>query len=621
MRHLVVGTAGHIDHGKSTLVKALTGVDPDRLKEEQARGITIELGFADLELEDDRRISFVDVPGHERFVRHMVAGATGVDAVLLVVAADEGVMPQTREHLEICRLLDVGHGIVALSKSDLAEPELVEVVELELREQLAGTFLEDAPIVQVSAQTGNGLEALRAELNGLFGRVPARAVHGVPRLPVDRSFVLKGFGTVVTGTLVSGTLAPGDEVEVFPSGKRGRVRSLQVHHREVPQAVAGQRTAVNLQGLERGEVPRGATLTTRGALISTRRLIAEVELLPGIEPRHLEGGQVRLHQGTAERNARLHPLGRDAPEGLMSVRLDEPALLVPGDRFILRLPAPVHTIGGGVVLDSRPPRRLSDDQRARLRDTDPVEAAGLRLERAGFRGASPGALAAELGRSAAEIDQIVQRLAEQQSARVFAGQAFSGPTWERVRQQVVEVLTAFHRDEPLRPGISREELRGRISGEIPLDGWRGMLELLQQEGVVRLEGEWVGSSEHRVELSDADEARVAELEARFREAGLDPLAPADVLQAGDDRDGRLIEWLFLQGRLLKLPDGRVLHADAEADLLARLREYRQTSSRIDVGAFKELAGVSRKNAIPLLEHLDSRRKTRRIGNMREILDA
>ena len=305
----------------------------------------------------------------------------------------------------------------------------------------------------------------------------------------------------------------------------------------------------------------------------------------------------------------------------MSVRLDEPALLVPGDRFILRLPAPVHTIGGGVVLDSRPPRRLSDDQRARLRDTDPVEAAGLRLERAGFRGASPGALAAELGRSAAEIDQIVQRLAEQQSARVFAGQAFSGPTWERVRQQVVEVLTAFHRDEPLRPGISREELRGRISGEIPLDGWRGMLELLQQEGLVRLEGEWVGSSEHRVELSDADEARVAELEARFREAGLDPLAPADVLQAGDDRDGRLIEWLFLQGRLLKLPDGRVLHADAEADLLARLREYRQTSSRIDVGAFKELAGVSRKNAIPLLEHLDSRRKTRRIGNMREILDA
>ena len=598
MRHLVVGTAGHIDHGKSTLVKALTGVDPDRLKEEQARGITIELGFADLEVDEERRISFVDVPGHERFVRHMVAGATGVDAVLLVVAADEGVMPQTREHLEICRLLDVGHGIVALSKSDLAEPDLIEVVELELREQLAGTFLEEAPIVQVSAQTGSGLDVLRGRLEALFERVPPRAEHGVPRLPVDRSFVLKGFGTVVTGTLVSGSLAPGDEVEVFPSGKRGRVRSLQVHHREVPRAVAGQRTAVNLQGLERGEVPRGSTLTTRGALVSTRRFIAEVELLPGIEPRHLEGGQVRLHQGTAERNARLHPLGRDVQEGLMSVRLDESALLVPGDRFILRLPAPVHTIGGGVVLDSRPPRRLSDDQRARLRDIDPLEAAALRLERAGFTGASPAALAAELGRSGAEIEQVLQSLAGQQTARVFAGHAFSGATWATVRERIVEVLTAFHRDEPLRPGISREELRGRISGDIPLDGWRGMLELLQRDDVVRLEGEWVGSTAHRVELTGADEARVAELEARFRDAGLDPLAPADVVQADDDRDGRLIEWLFLQGRLLKLADGRVLHTDAETDLLARLREYRKTSTRIDVGAFKELAGVSRKKRDP-----------------------
>ena len=621
MRHLVVGTAGHIDHGKSTLVKALTGVDPDRLKEEQARGITIELGFADLELGDDRRISFVDVPGHERFVRHMVAGATGVDAVLLVVAADEGVMPQTREHLEICRLLDVGHGIVALSKSDLAEPELVEVVELELREQLAGTFLEQAPIVQVSAQSGAGLQTLRGALAELFEHVPPRSVRGVPRLPVDRSFVLKGFGTVVTGTLVSGSLAPGDEVEVFPSGKRGRVRSVQVHHREVPRAVAGQRTAVNLQGLERGEVPRGSTLTRRGALVSTRRVLAEVELLPGIEVRHLEGGQVRLHQGTAERNARLHPVGRGESESLMSVRLDEPALLVPGDRFILRLPAPVHTIGGGVVLDSRPPRRLSDDQRARLLDADPVGAVALRLERAGFDGAAPAELAAELGRSGEEIDEILSALTGEQRAFVFASHAFSGASWQAVRDRALEALTAFHRAEPLRPGISREELRGKVAGEIPLDGWRSMLERLQQDGVVRLEGEWVGSADHRVELSETDLARVAEIEARFREAGLDPLAPDDVADAEDARDARLIDWLFLQGRLWRLADGRVLHADVEAELLDRLRQYRQTSSRIDVGAFKELAGVSRKNAIPLLEHLDSRRKTRRIGNMREILDA
>ena len=269
MRHLVLGTAGHIDHGKSALVRALTGIDPDRLKEEKRRGITIELGFADLDLGSDRTLSFVDVPGHERFVRHMVAGAAGIDAVLLVVAADQGVQPQTREHLDICSLLGVRRGVVALTKCDLVDEELQEVVALELRDLLAGTFLGDAPLVHASSQTGQGLEEIKTQLDALFDELPARPVDGIPRLPVDRSFVLRGFGTVVTGTLVSGRLGEGDEIEILPGGTRARVRGLQTHRHAQPEALAGQRTAINLQGVDCDDVPRGSTITAPGTLPTT----------------------------------------------------------------------------------------------------------------------------------------------------------------------------------------------------------------------------------------------------------------------------------------------------------------------------------------------------------------
>jgi len=304
-RHLVLGTAGHIDHGKSALVKALTGTDPDRLVEEKRRGITIDLGFADMELGPEQVLSFVDVPGHERFVRHMVAGSAGIDAVLLVVAADQGVQPQTTEHLEICTLLGLRHGLIALTKCDLVDEELREVAALEVRELLEGSFLQDAPLIAVSARSGEGLESLRGALSDLLLGLSPRSPEGVARLPVDRSFVLRGFGTVVTGTLVSGILREGDEVEIMPGGKRGRIRGLQVHHRAVKEVPAGRRAAVNLQGLNCEEVPRGTTVSRPGALPLTSRIWARLQLLPDAPAALAKGGRVRFHQGTCERAARL----------------------------------------------------------------------------------------------------------------------------------------------------------------------------------------------------------------------------------------------------------------------------------------------------------------------------
>jgi selenocysteine-specific elongation factor len=400
MANLIVGTAGHIDHGKSSLVHALTGIDPDRLQEEKRRGITIELGFADLDLGAGAGVSFVDVPGHERFVRQMVAGATGIDAVLLVVAADEGVRPQTREHLAICRLLGVDRGVVALTKCDLVEPELRQVVALEVRDLVAGSRLAHAPIVEVSVRSGEGTDALKSALAELVRGGSTRPAGGLARLPVDRSFVMRGFGTVVTGTLASGTLSVGDEVEVLPCGAHGRVRGLQIHRHKVASAEAGSRVAVNLQGLECADVPRGSTLTRRGEWTASRRLWARVTLLAGAPTALAErGGPVRLHLGTADVAARLRVLGREGGTTLHAeLRLAAPLVAALGDRFILRRPAPVDTIGGGVIVDAAPPGpRQACAACFEPSALDPGRALALRLGRAGAAGAEPHALARQLG--------------------------------------------------------------------------------------------------------------------------------------------------------------------------------------------------------------------------------
>ncbi len=622
LRHLVLGTAGHIDHGKSALVRALTGTDPDRLKEEQARGITIELGFADADLGNGRILSFVDVPGHERFVRHMVAGATGIDAVLLVVAADEGVKPQTREHLAICSLLGVSYGVVALTKLDLVDPELVEVVSLEVREFLTGSFLEKAAIVPVSSRTGAGLDPLREELRSLFTSVPERPAGGVMRLPVDRSFVLRGFGTVVTGTLMSGEIVEGAEVEILPGGAKGRVRGIQVHHQAVREARAGQRTAVNLQALACEDVPRGATVTLPGALVTTRRVWARVRFLPTAPERLRRGGPVRFHQGTCERTAKIRPLGA-GPEGTLDfeIRLAEETVLFPGDRFILRRPAPVDTVGGGIVLDARPPQATARARGGvRVEAGDASETLLVRLARAGAAGRERGSLAAELGMPPADLDRLVAALAAPGRVMAASGLLFDGEEWRRAERRALEALTASHAKEPLRLGVSREELRALVCRAMPQEAWRALLLGLEQQGEVRLEAERVALASHRVVLSDTEQQMARRIEARFRDAGLDPPDARDVVsEEGGGSAARILDLLVAEGSLVRIKDGRLFHRDPLEQLRAKLRARAAHDRTIDVAAFKQLAGVTRKNAIPLLEQLDAERVTRRVGNVREIL--
>ncbi len=624
MNHLVLGTAGHIDHGKSSLVKALTGIDPDRLQEEQARGITIELGFADLDLGADLHASIVDVPGHERFVRHMVAGATGIDAVMLVVAADEGVMPQTREHLHICSLLGVRQGFVALTKIDLADRDLREVVELELKEFLNSSFLKDCPVVPVSSRSGEGLDRIREEIRTLFGEMTCRSSEGIPRLPVDRSFNMHGFGTVVTGTLVAGILREGEEIEMLPGGDRGRIRGIQVHGHEVREASAGCRTAVNIQGLRCVQAPRGAVLSTPGRLQTTTRIWARVRLMETAPSSIRKGGTVRFHQGTGEQDARVRILG-DVGEGEQEVEiiLEQPAVLLPGDRFILRRPMPVDTLGGGEVTDNNPPRgREAREERASAAAGEPGmnDPVLLRLARQGRKGSRADALAVELGLAPEQFDVRLSALERDGRLVKAAGRLFTADALGRLEDGVLQRLERFHREAPLKQGMSGERLRGELCREMPQDSWRAFLNRLRAGSAIRIQADLLALASHQVMLAPEDESRILEMEDRFRAGGLEPPREDQVLAADGGADaGELLEILMDRGCLVRIDDGRPFHAEALANLRDLLREYARNSSTIDVAAFKKLAGVTRKNAIPLLEHLDGERQTRRVGNVREIL--
>jgi selenocysteine-specific elongation factor len=633
IKHVIVGTAGHIDHGKSSLVEALTGTNPDRLEEEKRRGITLDLGFAFLELEG-MRLGLVDVPGHERFVRNMLAGAGGIDLVLLVIAADEGIKPQTREHFEICSLLGIPRGIIAITKSDLVDADTLGMVRLEIEEFVRGSFLENAPIVPVSSRSGAGLDELKVVLRRAAREVVAKDATQNFRLPIDRSFAMKGFGTVVTGTLISGTVKLEEEVELYPARKRLRVRGLHSGGKQIERAVAGRRTAVNLAGIEHEEITRGMVLAAAGLFEATQRVDARVTLLASAPPLK-NRARVHYHQGTAEAIAEVILLNDGGGElkaggsAFAQLRLDKPLLLLPGDRFILRRYSPVVTIGGGTVLDARAPRHKRKDAAVApflgvLEHGTREEILGSLVE-AAPRGMTLPEIVARTGWIEAEARATADRLAAAKRVRLLGGAPMVVAPAQAVTSSAAAIRKAvetFHRANPLLPGIPKQELRAR-AGRARVEIFEAALNDLVAARTLVVAGDLVGQAGREIALS-AEESRAKELiEREFESAGLTVPDFASVLAklpVDAARAQKILQLLLREKVLVKISSDLVFHRNTLLKLREMLAKYRkERGARLPITVFKELAGITRKYAIPLLEHLDREQVTRRAGDERVIL--
>jgi selenocysteine-specific elongation factor len=636
MPSIIIGTAGHIDHGKSAMVAALTGKDPDRLPEEKRRGITIDLGFADLQI-GDVSIGFVDVPGHERFIKNMLAGAHGIDAVALVIAADEGVMPQTREHFDICRLLGIKNGLIVITKADLAEPELVELVREEVTELVSGSFLEESSIVCFSAKTEMGLEDLRQALHEVALKVPERPSSYVARLPVDRVFTMKGFGAVVTGTLASGEINEGDELELLPIDRRVRARGLQVHGKTVPGAVAGNRTAINLGGVDVAAIERGMVLAPVGRLRSSQVVDVEVTVLRDA-PRPLRSrARVRLHAHAAEILGRVRVLNESGviesgTSGFAQIRLEAPVVAVSGDRFILRSYSPSMTIAGGEVLDPFATKHRGREFDAvnmhleKLRDLD--QRVSAFVAGAGENGLRTSDLVARTGWTDKAVTAVVNNAVESGAVTDCDGVFIATTVFAQLSGKATDELKRHHEREPLARGLSRETLRERRFTHVQPEVFRAVLDDLERRGLLVTEKEIVRLREHTLEVSGQDAALLEQLVRLYREGQLAPpsldeaFAAAGLGKNQTAHGRKVLQLLIDRGELVRVQGDWFFERDALNRLKARLKQYgdmHEPERLIDVAAFKDLAGVSRKYAIPLLEYFDRERITRRAGDRRLIM--
>lgn len=638
MRSIIIGTGGHIDHGKSALVRALTGKDPDRLPEEKKRGITIDLGFADLDL-GDVRIAFVDVPGHERFVKNMLAGAHGIDVVVLVIAADEGVMPQTREHFDICRLLAVRQGLIVITKTDLVEEELLSLVRAEAEELVTGSFLEGAPVLEVSSRTGKGLDALRVSLRQVSLSLPLRTSDMVARLPIDRAFTMKGFGAVVTGTLVSGEVVAGQELELLPPGTPVRARGLQVHGSSVPRAVAGQRTAINLGGVDAASVARGMTLAPVKRLRPTQVIDVQLEVLAGASRSLRSRARVRVHLGAAEVLARVRVLA-DANEispgatGLAQLRLESPVVALPDERFIIRSYSPSITIAGGRILDAFAMRHRARELaqvRERLQSllgSDRKVRVNVFVETAGDHGLNLADLAAQTGWTNDVLAKAIADAIESGAIVDCDGILIARANFDRLCRSAVALVLAHHKREPLARGLPRETLRERAFARVAPEIFRAVIARLERDSQLVAEKDLVRAREHSLELSDADARLRGHLEQVYRQSGLEAPALEEAMQrAGVSASQRsqarkVLQLLIDDGSIIRVQGELFFHREPLGHLRQKLHEYaaaHEPERAIDVAAFKDLAGVSRKYAIPLLEYFDRAHITHRQGDRRVIL--
>ncbi|NLG26657.1 MAG: selenocysteine-specific translation elongation factor [Chloroflexi bacterium] len=629
----IIGTAGHVDHGKSTLVRALTGINPDRLKEEQEREMTIDLGFAWLTLPSGRSVGVVDVPGHEDFVRNMLAGVGGVDVAMLVIAADEGVMPQTREHLAILDLLQVPRGVIALTKSDLVDdPEWLELVQEQVREEVHGSVLADAPCIPVSARTGAGLPELLTELDRQVAAAPARLDLGRPRMWIDRVFTVAGFGTVVTGTLLDGHLEVGDEVQIVPGERRARIRGLQLHKAQVTRAEPGSRLAINLTGVGKDELVRGQVVARPGALTGTDLVDARLTVLGELEAPLEHDAQVELHVGAAHTLAYVRLLDSEHLEpgqtGWIQLRLDEPVAVLHGDRFVLRSPSPSRTIGGGSIVRAQPLRRHKRFRPEVLAELEALSRGTPDELLLQALGGALGVRASELVRQVnlpqEQVLGALSELLERGDVLVLEGREAGAATvdlrsatviarrrWEALAQEIRSALGGYHQQYPLRIGMPREELKSRLR----VDGatFQRMLDKAVCEGVLAASEAEVHLPEHRVTLNSDQQRR---LDQALTQMAASPYAPPALSELQDLLGAELLQYLLDAGRLLKVSDSVVFDPASYAEMEQRVIAYLRENGQITVAIVRDLFGTSRKYALGLLEDLDARRVTKRLGDVR-----
>jgi selenocysteine-specific elongation factor len=629
MKQVILGTAGHIDHGKTSLIKALTGIDTDRLKEEKERGITIELGFAYLELPSGQMLGIVDVPGHEKFIKNMVAGATGIDIVALVIAADEGVMPQTREHLEICKLLDIKNGMIVLTKIDMVDDEWLKLVKEDLAGFFSGTFLENAPILEVSSVTGQGIDNLLKALDDLVKKVPERDIGNFFRLPIDRVFTMKGFGTVVTGTTISGTINSGDEVTIYPQSIHSKIRGIQVHNHDTAQVKSGQRTAINLQGLEKAQIERGNILAARDSLRPTHMVDVQFELLESAPRRLKNRAKCRFHSGTAEIIGTIVLLDRDELEKgnacFAQIRLDEPTAVLMGDRYILRSYSPVRTIGGGKILNPLPvkKKRFANEVLKELEifnSGDLKERAEECVRMGKFQGRDFRETQFLLNCSEKKLDETLKVLSSQKKITQYNKENRVFIHDEYLNKAIKEMLSMtgqYHKEFPLKTGIIKEELRSRsaVAGNQRLFNY--IVTNLTNDGIVVQDKELLRLKGHRVTFAE-DQAKVrSEIEEIYRKGGIQPPYFAELKDRFPASDATsILEVLVKDQVLVKVKEDLYFHREILDDLEKRLTAFLRENGEISTPQFKEMTGASRKYTIPIIEYFDRTQVTVRVGDNR-----
>ncbi|MCK5340775.1 MAG: selenocysteine-specific translation elongation factor [Desulfobulbaceae bacterium] len=632
MREIVLGTAGHVDHGKTSLVKALTGIDTDRLKEEKERGITIELGFAFIDLPCGHRLGIVDVPGHEKFIKNMVAGAAGIDIVAFVIAADEGVMPQTREHFEICSLLGVGKGCVIITKKDMVEPDWLDLVFEETKEFFAGSFLEDAPMVAVSSTTGEGIAEVRQVFDQLVSSCEFQEAYGPFRLPVDRVFTMKGFGSVVTGTSISGRTKVGDDITIYPGGISGKIRGIQVHSADVNEVEAGNRTAINIQGIEKEMIDRGDIIATPGSLDPSYMLDADLVYLAGNKKALKNRTRVRVHIGTAEIMGRVVLLEDEelAPGSQANVQLllEKPIGIWPGDRYVIRSYSPVYTIGGGVLFhaSAQKKRRFRAENKEIFRcyrKGSPEDHILMQIRESGFDGLTLEQLSVKSGIFGNKIKKILNAPISARKILVIDSEKqrmIEESVYEKIKAAVQEILVVFHQQNPMQPGLSKEELRSRLFRGLDQRLFQFALHDLSKQGVIATEGAVIRMAGHEISFAADEESLRKDIEALYKKGGLmPPTVKETVAEFSKFSQKVLFELLGVLVReaiLIKVSEDLYFHAGAVADLKEKLHNFLKENGEIDAQGFKSLTGITRKFSIPLLEYFDKVKLTIRVGNTR-----